>query len=114
MVQRIESGETGRGIPDLFLVHPAGIMCWCELKRVAQPVGYTKRIIPWHPGQQAWMHCLAEKCGRGSIFTLVAFPDLIEGYYHDILYQDNAVSYPTHWCTSIGAVPDLCKATIGG
>ena len=63
-VQRIESGSTGRGIPDMFVVTDTGRPVWIENKilpaipenKLAQlKVGETVKLkLPYRPGQIAW------------------------------------------------------------
>lgn len=62
-VQRIESGSTGRGIPDMFVVTPDLNPVWIENKIVTLDRNVIKEIefgithkvkIPWRPGQLAW------------------------------------------------------------
>lgn len=55
LVQPIESGGTGLGIPDLF-IRTKNHDIWMELKRVDWPNGRGKTIsIPWRPGQLNWI-----------------------------------------------------------
>ena len=75
--QRIESGETGRGIPDMFAVLPSIGPCWIELKRVHcnASAGATVRV-PWRPGQLGWM--MKEMRANGvPCFTLACFNNVI-------------------------------------
>ena len=47
-VQRIETGSTGRGIPDVNLCH-MGMECWVELKIVkGKKVKLSPEQIAWH------------------------------------------------------------------
>lgn len=71
-VQRIESGTTGRGIPDIYAISPDNIAMWLELKVIPGKQA-LEFVIPWRPGQQAWM---LEVGKRGqTCFTLVAYKD---------------------------------------
>lgn len=86
-VQRIESAETGRGIPDIYCII-AGHSVWIELKRIH---GNIQRFstIPWRPGQQAWLHTV---CARKQIvMTLACFDNGILQIQHNKLYCDNIV-----------------------
>ena len=84
-VQRIESGETGKGIPDLFVI-TKGTPMWIELKRVHDTCSNKPYVeIPWRPGQQAWMN---DAQSRGvCCMTLACFDDGIlkiqAGIYHE-------------------------------
>ena len=72
-VQRIESGETGKGIPDLFVITKRTPM-WIELKRIHDTCSDKFAVdIPWRPGQQAW---LSNVSSRGvPTMTLACFND---------------------------------------
>lgn len=53
MVQSIESGLTGTGIPDIY-VRTRKISAWIELKNLIYPIrSYIE--IPFRPGQLAWL-----------------------------------------------------------
>ena len=73
-VQRIESGVTGSGIPDLWLRWVPAEM-WAELKNdpyVSINDPYWK--IKWRKGQQAWAQDYRISCGRIT-YTIVAMRD---------------------------------------
>jgi hypothetical protein len=54
MVQRLESGLTGRGIPDLYLIYNDQDI-WVELKNdKVQLLKQDEYEIDWRKGQQAW------------------------------------------------------------
>lgn len=88
-VQRIESGETGKGIPDLFVI-TKGVPMWVELKRVHTTCSDKRYFtIPWRPGQQAWLHDVQS---RGVMcFTLACYDDGILKIMHDDIYPVNGV-----------------------
>ena len=88
-VQRIESGETGKGIPDLFVI-TKGTPMWIELKRVHGTCSGKFAVeIPWRPGQQAWLNDVAK---RGmKCMTLACFDDGIVKIEHDRIYNKNLV-----------------------
>ena len=82
-VQRIESGETGKGIPDLFII-TKGVPMWIELKRIHGSCHKECLEMPWRPGQQAWLNDVQS---RGvTCMTLACFDDGIvriqAGIYH--------------------------------
>lgn len=87
-VQRIESGETGKGIPDLFVI-TKGTPMWVELKRVHDTCSGKQFLeIPWRPGQQAWLNDVQS---RGvTCMTLVCYDDGIVKIQAGI-YQANRV-----------------------
>ena len=71
-VQRIESGTTGKGIPDIYAVSPKGQAMWLELKVI--PGNNTQILnVPWRPGQQSWM--LGADKYRQQCFTIIGFKD---------------------------------------
>lgn len=90
-VQRIESGETGKGIPDLFVI-TKGVPMWIELKRVHGQIPAHSGLsvsIPWRPGQQAWLH---EVRTRGiTTMTIACFDNGILQIPHDKVYANNMV-----------------------
>ena len=88
-VQRIESGETGKGIPDLFVI-TKGTPMWIELKRVHDTCSDKQYFtIPWRPGQQAWLHDVTY---RGMVcMTLACYDDGIIKITHWDLYTANMV-----------------------
>jgi len=88
-VQRIESGETGKGIPDLFVVTHKTPM-WIELKRIHTTCSGKRELdISWRPGQQAWLNDVTM---RGVLcITLACYDDGIVRIDHDHIYQANRV-----------------------
>ena len=72
--QRLESGITGRGIPDLYLRWKDREM-WIELKN--QPrlsVGDKEWVVDWRKGQQAWAMSWRQVTGKYT-YTIVAMKD---------------------------------------
>lgn len=90
-VQRIESGETGKGIPDLFVI-TKGTPMWIELKRIHTVCSRLPYFdIPWRPGQQAW---LSDVQTRGvTCMTLACYDDGILMIKHDTTYPANRVPH---------------------
>lgn len=88
-VQRIESGETGKGIPDIFAI-TQGVPMWIELKRIHTTCSDKHTVtITWRPGQQAWLH---EVSRRGMVsFTLACFDDGILKIPSSKLFLNNVV-----------------------
>ena len=94
-VQRIESGSTGRGIPDMFVVTPRSFPIWIENKvihptrndiRKLESGVKCKVMIPWRPGQLAWhdkvhnaMTCLTLTRVAGSSYVLVTVLNMTTG-----------------------------------
>lgn len=88
-VQRIESGTTGKGIPDIYCISNKGKDIWLELKRVHKNCTNNTEIIPWRPGQQAWLN---EATRRGvACLTLACFDNCILAIPHAIIYVRNTV-----------------------
>jgi hypothetical protein len=72
--QRIESGETGRGIPDIY-IRTKTKEYWVELKNSKRSSIYNKQwTIPWRKGQQAWATKYKQMTGHMT-FTLCAMND---------------------------------------
>jgi len=64
LIQRIESGMTGLGIPDVFFRTKASDG-WMELKEVSWPIRETTLIkIPFRPGQYPWIKQYSLLCGN--------------------------------------------------
>ena len=93
-VQRIESGETGKGIPDIYAISPTGYAIWIELKREKCCLGNSSLpvYIHWRPGQQAWLREVVKR--QQHAVTLACFDDVILQIPHTDVYKDNLV-HPT-------------------
>lgn len=98
-VQRIESGETGKGIPDLFVI-THGVPMWIELKRVHGACHRDYVEIPWRPGQQAWLNDVTHRGVKCA--TLACFDDGILMIDHRTIWSKNLV--PVQVC---GYYPDI-------
>ena len=98
-VQRIESGETGKGIPDLFII-TKGTPMWIELKRVHGACHRDYVEIPWRPGQQAWLNDVQSRGVKCA--TLACFDDGILLIDHRTIWNKNLV--PVQVC---GYYPDI-------
>lgn len=89
-VQRIESGETGKGIPDIYAVSVRGAAYWLELKRVHKSIGHETALeIPWRPGQQSWLNAVTMR--KQQCRTLACFDDGILEIPHDVIWPKNLV-----------------------
>lgn len=53
LAQPIESGETGLGIPDMY-IRTGEVSAWMELKFRRFPLHYPFEV-PFRPGQAAWL-----------------------------------------------------------
>ena len=88
-VQRIESGMTGKGIPDLFAIID-GIPMWIEFKREHYAI-QAKNKISWRPGQRAWLR----RVGTDMMcYTIVMFDDIIGVITHGY-YPKRHLDYPS-------------------
>lgn len=99
MVTRIESHNTGNGIPDMF-VCGRGLDTWLELKNDPKLSIKDKVIkVAWRPGQLAWMYTYFQKHMFKNCLTLVAASDgifvipMTEIYTNHIVYNPNGISY---------------------
>lgn len=89
-VQRIESGTTGRGVPDIYAIEiKTKQAIWIELKRIHREAG-LKEVITWRPGQQAWLKNVVKygQCAQ----TLCCFDNEIWIIPHATVYEKNVVS----------------------
>lgn len=104
-VQRIETGSTGKGVPDIYAVAPEGTAIWIELKRVHLCAkGRHFMEIPWRPGQQAWLHTV-QKMYKQPVCTLVACDDMILKISHYKIYKNDCV--PLNECAKIQGLSAL-------
>ena len=99
MVTRIESHNTGNGIPDIF-VCGRGLDTWLELKNDPKLSIKDKVIkVAWRPGQLAWMYTYFQKHMFKNCLTLVAVSDgifiipMTEIFTNHIVYNPNSISY---------------------
>ena len=99
MVTRIESHNTGNGIPDMF-VCGHGLDTWLELKNDPKLSIKDKQIkVAWRPGQLAWMYTYFQKHMLKNCLTLVAASDgifiisMTEIFTNHIVYNPNSISY---------------------
>ena len=94
MVTRIESHNTGNGIPDMFVCGRV-IDTWLELKNDPKFSIKDKTIkVAWRPGQVAWMYTYFQKHLTKSCLTIVAASDGIFIIPMTKLFKDNLVQGP--------------------
>lgn len=94
MVTRIESHNTGNGIPDMF-VCGRGLDTWLELKNDPKLSVKDKVIkVAWRPGQVAWMYTYFQKHRTKSCLTLVAASDGIFIIPMTATFKDHLVYNP--------------------
>lgn len=104
-IQRIESGETGKGIPDIYAIMPNKVAVWLELKRIHKEIHpYDISFeVTWRPGQQSW---LSSVVARGQhAYTLCCFNNIIFQIYHDRIYKENKVLIQS--CVAVKSVKEL-------
>ena len=98
MVTRIESHNTGNGIPDMF-VCGRGLDTWLELKNDPKLSVKDKVIkVAWRPGQVAWMYTYFQKHRSKSCLTLVAASDGIFVIPMTATFKDHTVYNPKSIC----------------
>lgn len=98
MVTRIESHNTGNGIPDMF-VCGRGLDAWLELKNDPKLSIKDKVIkVAWRPGQVAWMYTYFQKHRTKSCLTLVAASDGIFIIPMTATFKDHIVYNPQGIC----------------
>jgi hypothetical protein len=110
LIQRIESGETARGIPDLYLRNNKREY-WIELKNIHQLVNSTAWKIPWRPGQQTWASQYKRYSGNYT-YTIAALQD---GYIiipMNNMYKDNIVY--RQQCIRMTKLGDVVNCILGG
>lgn len=98
ITQRIESGTTGVGIPDLYVVCKGGTN-WIELKNLkSQTMSSTAFEVSWRPGQQAWAlrhYKVSGKntwtlCALNSGFILIP---MIKYYENNLVYKNEVIHF---------------------
>ena len=97
VVQRIESPETGTGIPDMWL---SSIRCkdkWVELKNMPMVSVYDNYwTIPWRKGQQAWAYQYRKVMNRHT-YTVCALKDgfivipMVKTYPKNVVRQSECI-----------------------
>lgn len=99
MVTRIESHNTGNGIPDIF-VCGRGLDTWLELKNDPKLSIKDKVIkVAWRPGQIAWMYTYFQKHMLKNCLTLVAASDgifiipMTEVFTNHTVHNPQSISY---------------------
>lgn len=99
MVTRIESHNTGNGIPDIF-VCGRGLDTWLELKNDTKLSIKDKAIkVAWRPGQVAWMYTYFQKHRTKNCLTLVAASDgifiipMTSAFKDHIVLNPQSISY---------------------
>lgn len=98
LVQRIESGGTGRGVPDVFCAGDGG-GTWFELKNLPSASIHNSCWKPgWRGGQQAWAreYYLATK-GHEYVFTVAALSDGFLLVPHTKVYGGGKVEAEEGW-----------------
>lgn len=95
--QRIESGETGRGIPDLCIFWLTGEM-WVELKRDPRlSIKDPSWQIRWRKGQQAWM-LKYRRASNKLAYTVAVLSDgfiiipMNKRYVHNVVYATDVIT----------------------
>lgn len=94
MVTRIESHNTGNGIPDMF-VCGRGLDTWLELKNDPKLSINDKVIkVDWRPGQIPWAYTYFQKHTIKNSLTLVSVSDGIFIIPMTIPFKDHTVYNP--------------------
>lgn len=89
-VQRIESGETGKGIPDIYAIAPTYVPMWLELKREHESLPRSGCVeIHWRPGQQSWLHDVVSR--KQLAYTVACFDNGILSIPHYDIWPENKV-----------------------
>jgi hypothetical protein len=111
LIQRIESGETARGIPDLY-VRNNHREYWIELKNIKQDSIYRAVWqIPWRPGQQAWASNY-HRCSGLCSFTIVALKDGFMLVPMRSRFKNNTVF--NDQCTRMTTLNDVVECILEG
>jgi hypothetical protein len=114
LVQRIESGETGRGIPDIYC-RLKRTEVWLELKNdYRQSIKQQVFTFKWRPGQPGWHYRYYRVCPRG-VFTVMAVKDGYVMYRIKQPKQPRTVSAVDCWVmTELHDIVEVINGTIQG
>jgi hypothetical protein len=100
LILRIESGETARGIPDIY-IRSSSREYWIELKNIkGGSVHSTSWRVPWRPGQKAWA-LRYNRCATVCSYTFAALKDgyiiipMVSKFVDNIVYQKQCVRMTT-------------------
>lgn len=115
IAQPIESGETGLGIPDLY-VRTSKASAWVELKNFRYPLVYPVQI-PFRPRQKEW---LADHSALGGLSVLViGEPKGVHVFVGPLIKK--TYSLPLNTCSSLSMTKfsgrmfvDLLDELVGG
>ena len=109
MVTRIESHNTGNGIPDMF-VCGRGLDTWLELKNDPKLSIKDKVIkVAWRPGQLAWMYTYFQKHMFKNCLTIVAASDGMFIIPMTATFKDHIVYNPQGICYEDLKWIDICR-----
>lgn len=74
LVQRVETGSTGVGVPDIYAVGNCGEQ-WFELKNAPEQ-SITQKVftVDWRRGQQNWARIYKNACNK-HVVTVMACSD---------------------------------------
>lgn len=118
MVTRIESHNTGNGIPDMF-VCGRGLDTWLELKNDPKLSIKDKVIkVAWRPGQVAWMYTYFQKHRTKNCLTLVAVSDgiliipMTATFKDHTVYNPQSISYEDFKWINIWRVLDVMSTYV--
>ena len=118
MVTRIESHNTGNGIPDMF-VCGRGLDTWLELKNDSKLSIKDKVIkVAWRPGQVAWMYTYFQKHRTKNCLTFVAASDgifiipMTATFKDHLVYNPQSISYEDLKWINISRVLDAMSTYV--
>ena len=118
MVTRIESHNTGNGIPDMF-VCGRGLDTWLELKNDPKLSVKDKVIkVAWRPGQVAWMYTYFQKHRTKNCLTFVAASDgifiipMTATFKDHLVYNPQSISYEDFKWINIWRVLDAMSTYV--
>jgi hypothetical protein len=72
LIQKIESGGTGLGIPDIF-IRTMNKDIWMECKQITWPKRSNEIKIPFQPGQLKWISNYIRLGGTAFLAVLVGY-----------------------------------------
>ena len=119
MITRIESHNTGNGIPDMF-VCGRGLDTWLELKNNPKLSIKDKVIkVAWRPGQVAWAYEYYSKHRNKCSLTLVSVSDgifiipMTKPFKDCTVYNPEGISYEDLRWIKLARVLEAMSSFIG-
>jgi hypothetical protein len=110
--QRIESAQTGVGVPDLY-VRLWTREVWLELKNMPKTLRMSVKSwrVMWRPGQQGWFMDYRRACGMCG-YTICALREGFIAIVMKKLFPNNHVEDAVDIVTRLDTIDDVAEYII--